>query len=167
MAVVLALTACGAWEPAALDTAIPCDDPRLPVTGTIGPEGGSLTAPYARAEFDAGTFTTPTPVVMTPYPGLHAFHIDFPDEPDTESPPFRAYFYLDVCDTPALESYRIATRERIEPAMIRRETPRQEPAQTGPAAWREIAPGELDEELDGAGIIPLPPIRGGFVVLSN
>ncbi len=164
--VMLVFTACQPW-PEQLDTAIACEDPRAPERTTITPQGGSVDTDYARVEFDAGTFETPTVVVMTPYQGLHGFHLQFPEEPDTPSPPMRAYFYLDVCGTPERATYRIATRERIEPASIRRAGPRQEPEASRAAAWREIQAGELDDELDGAGFTPLLPIRGGFVVLSN
>ena len=177
-AVLAVMTGCRRPWPERLGTAVPCPDGRPTYSATIGPEGGtvpdlaSVDAPSALAEFAAGTFSTPTTVTMTPYRGLHGFHLDFPEEPVAPSPPFNAYFYFDACDTEVREGYRIATRDTIAPAMLRRDAPRQQeqPAGARAAAWRAIRPGELDDDRpDEAGFLPAPPmpIRGGFVVLSN
>lgn len=136
---------------------IVCTVNRSEATIVVDTAGGTLDAGYARAVFAPNTFSEPTRVVMTPYPGYHGFMLLFPTL--NRSPQFVASFDVDYCgDQPANAQYYISTSAGgRQPARGARDR-----------AERTIAPGELTDDVERAGlIVPSAPLVSGFVILSN
>ncbi len=136
-----------------------CTVNRAPVAATIDAGGDTVDAGYARVIFAPNTFSGPTPVTMTAYPGYHGFTLVFPTL--NSSPQFVASFDVDYCGAPpANAQYYISTSAGgRQPARVGRQRDHVE---------RTIAPGELTDEVKRAGLFaPGAPLVSGFVILSN